>query len=150
MLGKIRRDHDVCALSLFERDPARQDREALVERIEGILEVGLFRREGDIDRDDVLRAEAAGVDPAKAVLAPFVIHDLRRTAASGMARLGIAPHVVEAVLNHRTGTVSGVAKVYNRFNYEAEKRAALETWGRYVRGLIGEAPADNVVQIGAR
>ena len=69
---------------------------------------------------------------------PFVIHDLRRTAASGMARLGIPPHVVEAVLNHRTGTVSGVARVYNRFTYEAEKRAALEAWGRYVLGMSAE------------
>jgi integrase len=82
---------------------------------------------------------------------PFVIHDLRRTAASGMARLGIPPHVVEAVLNHRTGTVSGVARVYNRFTYEAEKRAALESWGRYVLELVGERQADNVVRLeGAR
>jgi integrase len=93
--------------------------------------------------------EDDGGDPADVALTPFVIHDLRRTAASGMARLGIAPHVVEAVLNHRTGTVSGVAKVYNRFTYEAEKRAALEAWGRYVLGLVGERQNDNVVRIGA-
>lgn len=79
---------------------------------------------------------------------PFVIHDLRRTAASGMARLGIAPHVVEAVLNHRSGAVSGIAKVYNRHDYAAEKRAALEAWGRYVLSLTGPAK-DNVVALGA-
>jgi integrase len=77
---------------------------------------------------------------------PFVIHDLRRTAASGMARLAIPPHVVEAVLNHRTGTVSGVAKVYNRFTYDAEKRAALEAWGRYVLGMSAECQ-ENVVPL---
>lgn len=68
-------------------------------------------------------------------VAPFVIHDLRRTMASGMARLGVAPHVIEAALNHRTGTIKGVAAVYNRFKYEQEKRAALEAWGRHVAGL---------------
>jgi integrase len=56
------------------------------------------------------------------------IHDLRRTTASGMARLGIAPHVVEKVLNHKTGTISGVAAVYNRHGYAEEKREALTTW----------------------
>lgn len=59
-------------------------------------------------------------------------HDLRRTAASGMARLGIPPHVIEAVLNHSSGAVSGVARVYNRFDYAPEKRAALERWGAEV------------------
>jgi integrase len=47
--------------------------------------------------------------------ADWRVHDLRRTAASGMARLGIAPHVIEKVLNHRTGVISGVAAVYNRY-----------------------------------
>jgi integrase len=59
-------------------------------------------------------------------------HDLRRTAASGMARLGIAPHVVEKVLNHKTGMISGVAAVYNRYAYLAERRTALDTWARHV------------------
>lgn len=56
-------------------------------------------------------------------------HDLRRTAASGMARAGVAPHVIEKVLNHISGTISGVAAVYNRHAYDPEKRAALDAWG---------------------
>lgn len=56
-------------------------------------------------------------------------HDLRRTAASGMARWGVAPHVVEKVLNHVSGIISGVAAVYNRHGYDDEKRKALESWG---------------------
>ena len=63
----------------------------------------------------------------------WTLHDLRRTAASGMAGLGIAPHVVEATLNHKSGEIKGVAAVYNRYSYSAEKRAALEAWGRYLR-----------------
>jgi integrase len=56
------------------------------------------------------------------------IHDIRRTVASGMARIGIEPHVVEKVLNHKSGIISGVAAVYNRYLYGTEKRNALERW----------------------
>lgn len=61
-------------------------------------------------------------------VADWRIHDLRRTAASGMARLGAPPHVVEKILNHKSGIISGVAAVYNRYAYETEKREALEQW----------------------
>jgi integrase len=64
------------------------------------------------------------------------LHDLRRTAASGMARVGVAPHVVEKALNHISGTISGVAAVYNRYAYDAEKRDALDRWGERLQGLV--------------
>jgi integrase len=63
------------------------------------------------------------------------VHDLRRTVASGMARLGVAPHVVEKVLNHRSGIISGVAAVYNRYAYEKEKRDAMDSWAVYLDSL---------------
>jgi hypothetical protein len=53
-----------------------------------------------------------------------------------MARLNIPPHVVDKVLNHASGTIRGVAAVYNRFEYLEERRAALEAWGRYVDKLV--------------
>ena len=59
----------------------------------------------------------------------WTIHDLRRTAATGMAELGVQPHVIERILAHSTGTISGVAARYNRAAYLAEMREALETWG---------------------
>lgn len=78
----------------------------------------------------------------------WTLHDLRRTAATGMAKAGIAPHVVERVLNHVSGTFAGVAGVYNRFQYGPEMRAALEVWERHVLGLTtgegGKMPADAV------
>lgn len=58
----------------------------------------------------------------------WTFHDLRRTAATGMAQLGVAPHVVERVLNHVSGTFGGVAGIYNRFGYLPEMRSALEAW----------------------
>jgi integrase len=76
---------------------------------------------------------------AAADMHDWTLHDLRRTAATGMARLGIAPHVVERVLNHVSGTFSGVAGIYNRFRYEDEMREALSAWERHVLGIVAEA-----------
>jgi integrase len=78
----------------------------------------------------------------------WVLHDLRRTAATNMARLNFPPHVVDKVLNHVSGTIRGVAAVYNRFDYLDERRAALEAWGRHVRNLVSPAMA-NVVELRA-
>jgi integrase len=58
----------------------------------------------------------------------WVNHDLRRTVATRMGELGVAPHVIEAVLNHVSGHKAGVAGIYNRAVYENEKRAALILW----------------------
>ena len=60
------------------------------------------------------------------------LHDLRRTCATGMAEIGVAPHIVEAVLNHISGAKASVAGVYNRAAYAAEKKAALERWAAYI------------------
>ena len=62
-----------------------------------------------------------------------------------MARLGIPPHVVEKILNHVTGTLGGVAGVYNRFGYDEEKRRALEAWERML--LSQDMGMDNVVEL---
>lgn len=77
----------------------------------------------------------------------WTFHDLRRTAATGMARLGIAVRVTEAVLNHVSGTGGGIVAVYQRHDYADEKRAALDAWARFVVHLV-EGKADNVVRIG--
>jgi integrase len=60
------------------------------------------------------------------------LHDLRRTAASGMARLGVAPQVLARVLNHAPGRSEGVTAIYNRYGYDEEKRDALSNWSRWV------------------
>ena len=76
------------------------------------------------------------------------LHDLRRTAASGMARLSVPPHVIERVLNHISGSQSGVAGIYNRYGYLPEKRQALDAWSQYVENLVRPSP-QNVVQLAA-
>ena len=77
---------------------------------------------------------------------PWRLHDIRRTVATRMAELGVQPHVVEAVLNHVSGHKAGVAGVYNRALYAAEKRRALELWAEHVRASV-EGDAANVVSI---
>ena len=67
---------------------------------------------------------------------PWRLHDLRRTVASGMARLGINLPVIEKVLNHSSGSFAGIVGVYQKHDFADEKRAALETWGRHIEGLI--------------
>jgi integrase len=66
-------------------------------------------------------------------IAKWTLHDLRRTAATGMARLSFPPHVIDRLLNHLGSAIRGVAAVYNRFEYLEERRAALEAWGRSQR-----------------
>jgi integrase len=76
------------------------------------------------------------IDQSGAKVAPWRLHDLRRTVATRMAELGVLPHVVEAVLNHISGHKAGVAGTYNRALYSAEKRQALELWAEHVRTTV--------------
>src|SRR5262249_43229549 len=63
---------------------------------------------------------------------PWRLHDLRRTAATMMAELGVLPHIIEAILSHVSGHKAGVAGIYNRARYENEMRQALELWANEV------------------
>jgi integrase len=100
--------------------------------------------------DARMRELAREADPDAPEIPRWTFHDLRRTAASGMARLGFAVHVIEAVLNHTGGEISGVTAVYNRHKYLAEKRRALDTWAAYVMGLVNAPAASNVVALRGR
>lgn len=102
---------------------------------------GYSKAKARLDREI---AELAGsdADPVPA----WRLHDLRRTVASGMARMGQPVHVVEAVLNHRSGAISGVAAVYIRHEFADEKRAALSAWARAVMALV-EPHESNVIEL---
>jgi len=86
----------------------------------------------------LLRDERAreGDDSEDAAIGEWSLHDLRRTAATGMAKLNVAPHVVDRILNHVSGTIRGVAAVYNRHAYIEERKAALDAWGGYIEKLV--------------
>jgi integrase len=62
-------------------------------------------------------------------------HDIRRSVATRMADLGIQPHIIEEILNHRSGHRRGVAGIYNRSAYEREVRAALTMWDDHITSI---------------
>jgi integrase len=98
------------------------------------------------ERLDGLMAKSIGHE-----VDPWILHDLRRSAATGMAGLRVLPHVVDRILNHTSGTIRGVARVYNRFDYLEERKAAIEAWGRKVDTIVTGAEAANVIEFaGAR
>jgi integrase len=98
---------------------------------------------------------ASGYSKAKrridALLPPgtphWTLHDVRRTVASGMARIGIGLPVVEKVLGHRSGSFRGVVGIYQRHDFANEKRAALEAWGNFVTAVVEGKPASKVVRL---
>lgn len=63
------------------------------------------------------------------------LHDIRRTVVSGMARIGVAPHVADKVLNHQTGTLSSTAAVYQRHQFLDERKEALDRWAEHVEAI---------------
>ena len=70
------------------------------------------------------------------------LHDLRRTTATGMQRIGISLQVVEAILGHVGGSRAGVAGVYQRHTFDVEKRTALEAWAHEVERVVGGKSGD--------
>jgi integrase len=129
------------AVSGFSRAKKRLDAEMLKAR----------RRSLRLPEDDAGYRKAIAQPAGKSLpieIPDWTLHDLRRTAATGMARLNFPPHVVDKLLNHVSGTIRGVAAVYNRFEYLEERRNALEAWGRYVGNLASPAAA-NVMELRA-
>jgi integrase len=74
---------------------------------------------------------------------PFVIHDIRRSVASGMARIGVPLHVIERILNHMSGTFGGIVSVYQHHSYADEARAALDQWAAEVERIVGQGGSAN-------
>jgi integrase len=95
------------------------------------------------------RAKAAAASGATATpLVPWTVHDLRRTVATGLQRLGVRLEVTEAVLNHISGSRGGIAGVYQRHDWAAEKRAALDAWAAHVLAVAQRRTLpENVVKL---
>jgi integrase len=78
----------------------------------------------------------------------WTLHDVRRTVATGLQKLGVRLEVTEAVLNHVSGSRAGVVGLYQRHDWADEKRAALNAWGAHVAALVeGRAPQANVIPL---
>jgi integrase len=81
------------------------------------------------------------IDARMGDVAPWVTHDIRRSVASGMARIGIAVPVIEKILAHRKGTFAGVVGIYQRHSFLPETATALQRWGDHIEQLISGKPA---------
>ena len=126
---KNRRQHKVPlsrqAKAILERQPMRKGRDFIF----GIGELG-FSGWSDckLRLDRTLSAARRKTNRKAKTMADWRLHDLRRTCATGMAELGVQPHIIEAVLNHISGHKAGVAGIYNRARCESEMRDALQRW----------------------
>lgn len=74
-------------------------------------------------------------------IAPWTVHDLRRTTASGMAKLGVSLVVIEKVLNHVSGSLAGIVGVYQRHEFADEKREAMQKWANYIERITAGVSA---------
>lgn len=88
----------------------------------------------------------AGGDPERLQIPHWTLHDLRRTAASGMARIGINLPVIEKTLNHVSGSFGGVAGVYQRHEFRDEMKRALDAWASFIVTLTSERAPANVIE----
>jgi hypothetical protein len=87
------------------------------------------------------------LDAAAKLTEEWTLHDIRRTVRTGLGRLGVAPHVAEAVLNHLPAKL---IRTYDRNTYEPEKRAALDAWANHIRVAIAQASGANVTTLKSR
>jgi integrase len=95
-------------------------------------------------------SKAKAAMDARSGVTNWRLHDLRRTAATGLQRLGVRLEVTEQVLNHVSGSRAGIVGVYQRHDFASEKRAALDAWGAHVQAIVeGRAATDNVVTLRA-
>jgi integrase len=140
---KNKREHTIplspLARAILERQPRRKNADSVPRDLVFGHGQGGFSGWSDckVALDERVLAARQTSDPKAKPLPNWRLHDLRRTAATVMAdRLGVLPHVIEAVLNHVSGHRAGVAGVYNRAIYEAEMREALGLWAERVQAIV--------------
>jgi integrase len=127
-------------------------RPALVFSTTGATAVSGFSRAKDaIDAAIMVRlqeeAKARGDNPEEIKAPDWVIHDLRRTVATNLQKLGVRLEVTEAVLNHVSGSRAGIVGIYQRHEWAAEKRQALDAWARRLDAIVTGAEASNIVEL---
>lgn len=154
---KNKQEHDVplsdLAIGIIEAALAQEGRESRAvvfgygARARGAPDRG-FAGWGKAKRELDARIDKARMAAGRGPIDPWRLHDLRRTAATQMAELGVQPHIIEELLGHISGHKAGVAGIYNRASYAAEKRQALDMWAAHVEGLVA-GQASNIVALRA-
>jgi integrase len=86
------------------------------------------------------------LDELGGLSAPFVLHDLRRSVVTGLARIGVDLPIIERIFNHASGSFRGIVSTYQKYSFEPEMRKALDCWGVYVENLPRTIIARPVVE----
>ena len=121
------------AWTIVSSVPKRDGRDLLFGLREGGYS-GWSKSKAELDERIAIARQRAGLEKS---MPPWTLHDLRRTGSTLLHESGIAqPHVVEAILNHVSGHQAGVAGIYNKALYLAERRAALGSWGKLIADLV--------------
>jgi integrase len=136
---KNRREHIVPlsgeALAIIESIPPRLGRDVVFGDGEGGFSGWSLAKKALDKRMNAARAKAG-----KPPMQSWVLHDIRRSVVTHLAEGGFAqPHVIESIVNHQSGYKGGIAGVYNRSVYAAEKRKTLDAWGIYIAALVNGA-----------
>jgi integrase len=111
---------------------------------------GYSRAKTRLDKKVLELARQEADEPEQVEVEGWRVHDLRRTLATGMQRLGVRFEVTESILNHISGSKSGVAGVYQRHDWRDEKRDALNAWGAHVKRTVEGSNETNVVTLAAQ
>jgi integrase len=120
------------AKAILERQLRRNSRDLIF----GLGEGGFSGWSGCKERlDKAILTKRREANPKAKAMPDWRLHDLRRTAATGLAELGVLPHIIEAILNQVSGHKSGVAGVYSRATYLGEMREALTMWANHVAAI---------------
>jgi integrase len=123
--------------AILEGRPRREGRDFIFGRLRDRPLNGWSVCKANLDK----RIKEAGAE-----LPHWTHHDLRRTTATRMAdELGIAPHIIEAVLNHVSGHKAGVAGIYNRADYSVQMRQALTSWSEHLLSIVAGRPMSKKV-----
>jgi len=127
---KAGRKHDVplskAAVALLEKLPRFGSGDYVWTTTSGAKPINGFSKiKSRIDKHTKDHREEKGIEKN---IEEWTMHDLRRTAATLMAKDNVAPHVLAAILNHAPEEIQGITSIYNRFRYTEERRVALEAW----------------------
>jgi integrase len=121
------------AMSILASIERRDERELVFGRGTGGFS-GWSKAKAELDARIAGSRKASGI---RKPIPPWVLHDLRRSFVTHVNEAKIAlPHVVEAIVNHVSGHLAGVAGTYNKAIYLSERQRSLDLWGRHVAGMV--------------
>lgn len=140
--AKNNREHIIpladAAVEILRAQPRIKGKAGLVFTTNGQTPVsGISRAKKRLDEKMLELARERDPDTT---IPPWVTHDLRRTVASGMAKLGIALPAIEKVLNHSSGSFGGIVGVYQHHDFADEKRTALNAWADHIARILNGSP----------